>query len=95
MTRDMFDKVLERAEVTEEDGEHVLPEGRSLTLYVGHQGTNLTVARVAGVTFEDDALIARDQRGEIYVVGLGDVYAVSVAGAVEQKSSRKAGFRAL
>ena len=95
MTREMFDKVLERAECTEEEGEHVLPEGRSMTLYVSRQGSSLTVARVAGLRFDEDALFARDQRGEIFLLALDDVFVASVSGVVEQKSSRKAGFRAL
>jgi hypothetical protein len=73
-----------------DEGWMILPDGRSLTLYVAADGATLTVSRVHGMRLEGQLVHARTSKGEHYIVALEDAY----AGSVDAPSggTKKAGF---
>jgi len=92
MTDEMFDAILRKAEC-EKKGEHAkLPEGRTLSLYVAHQGCSLTVSRIVEVIQDGGLIEARNVKGELFILSRGDIFAASVAGGSKDGPSRKAGF---
>jgi hypothetical protein len=93
MTKDMYDTILARAECTAKDeGSSVLPEGRTLTLYLSRDGTSLQVSRVVELTLASSVVEAVNNKGELFVVALDDVFAASVQGGSKSSAGRKAGF---
>jgi hypothetical protein len=83
---------LQKAGATEHEGEHRLPDDKLLTLYAGHEGTSLTVQKVAKVRVEEGLIEATSAKGELFLVAIDDLFAVSVAGTAQSPSSRQAGF---
>jgi hypothetical protein len=94
MTVEMFKAILEKAECKTKGGESTLPEGRTIALYVAHEGVSLTISRLVSLRLDLDGLliVGRDHRGEMYLVALADVFAASVAGGSGDTPVRKAGF---
>lgn len=91
MTEQHFAAFLEAAETKKADkGWREAQEGRSLTLYAGHDGASLTVSRVEAVKLDGELVHAKTVRGELFVLALSDIY----GGAVDSppKGARKAGF---
>jgi hypothetical protein len=91
MTQDHLSALYAAAEAKKgDDGWMILPDGRSLTLYVAADGATLTVARVQAVRLEGQLVHARTNKGEHYIVALEDAY----AGSVDAPSgvAKKAGF---
>ncbi len=73
-----------------EDGWLSMPDSRSLTLQLAHNGVSLTVARIRSLRERGGILEARTAQGELYCLVSDDVFAVVVEGPKE--SARKAGF---
>ena len=73
-----------------EDGWQSMPDGRSLTLQLAHEGVPFTVARIRSLRERDAVLEARTIQGELYLMLAEDVFALVVEGPKE--STRKAGF---
>lgn len=93
MTDEMFRAVLETAAAkTDKDGWSALPEGRLMTLYAGHDGVQLTVAKVEAVKASGRVLWARSNKGETYVVSLDDLFAAALDRGNDTAAGRKAGF---
>jgi hypothetical protein len=94
MTETMYTALLDKAEAKKnDDGEAELPEGRTLTLYVAHDGCSMTVSRIVALRLEQAGVVeARDNKGESYVLGLDDVFAGSISGG-KTAEQRTAGFR--
>ena len=93
MTKDMFDTILERAEcVANDEGGSKLPEGRMLTLYLSRDGASLQVSRVIDLKLDSSVVEAVNNKGELFVVALDDLFAASVSGGSKLATGRKAGF---
>jgi hypothetical protein len=93
MTDEMFRAVLETAGAKmDKEGWSALPEGRLMTLYAGHQGVQLTIAKVEAVKTSHSTVWARSAKGEIFVVSLDDLFAAALDRGNETAASRKAGF---
>ena len=93
MTEEMFRAVLETAGAkSEKDGWTALSEGRLMTLYAGHQGVPLTVAKVEAVKTSQRTVWARTSKGETFVLDLDDLFAAALDRGAEAASGRKAGF---
>lgn len=94
MTETMYTTLLEKTEAKKtKGGEAELPEGRTLTLYLAHQGCSISVSRLVTLRLEQEGIIeARDNKGEIYVLSLDDVFAASIQGGSKSSPARKAGF---
>ena len=94
MTETMYTKLLDKAEATKsKSGEAELPEGRTITLYVAHDGCSMSVSRLVSLNLEQEGIIeARDAKGETYVLSLQDVFAGSIQGGSKSSPARKAGF---
>jgi len=91
MTQDHLSALYAAAEAKKgEEGWMILPDGRSITLYVASSGATLSVSRVQGVRLDGQLLHARTNKGEHYIMALVDAY----AGSVDAPSSatKKAGF---
>lgn len=95
MTETMYTALLDTAEAKKnKNGEAELPEGRTLTLYVAHDGCSMSVSRIVTVRLDkENVLEARDNKGEIYVLSLEDVFAGAIAGGGKGTAPRTAGFR--
>jgi hypothetical protein len=92
MTKQMFEAMLRRAECTmSSDGRAALPDGRTMTLYLSRSGASLQVARVVELQVNDALVEALDNRGELFIVAIDDLFAASVSAATT-KAGRKAGF---
>jgi hypothetical protein len=93
MTEEMLRIVLETAEgKSDKDGWVTLPEGRSLTLYLAHNGASLTVAKIGALRAAQGILRAKSAKGQLFVLALTDVFAAAIDGANESSAARKAGF---
>ena len=92
MTEAMLKAILTASETSLKDGFAELPGGRTLTLYVAHDGVSMSVGKVASLRVNDEILEARSNKGELYVLNLSDVFAASVSGSQEAGKGRKAGF---
>ena len=91
MTQDHLSALYAAAEAKKgEDGWMILPDGRSITLYVAADGATLTVSRVQALRLEGQLVHAKTHKGEHYIVALEDAY----AGSVDAPSgvAKKAGF---
>ena len=88
----MLESILGRAGCTSEDGRFLLPEGRTLTLYLARDGASLQVSRVVEVVTRENVVEALDHKGEIFMLGLEDLFAASVTGDSRTGPLRKAGF---
>ena len=91
MTQDHLSALYAAAEAKKgEDGWMILPDGRSITLYVAADGATLTVSPVQALRLEGQLVHAKTHKGERYIVALEDAY----AGSVDAPSSvaKKAGF---
>ena len=95
MTETMYAALLDKAEAKKnKGGEAELPEGRTLTLYVAHQGCSMSVSRLVAVRLgKDSVLEARSNKGETYLLSLDDIFAGSIAGGSKDAATRTAGFR--
>ena len=67
-----------------------MPEGRTLTLHVAADGVGLTISKVEALKPDGTQLVARNVRGDLYVVNVSNVFACALDGAEER--GRKAGF---
>ena len=94
MTETMFQAVLDKAGVKKGDGGRLqLPEGRALTLYLAHDGTQLQVGKVASLVVDGGMVETEDTKGEVFLLSLDDVFAASVSGeGKDGGGTRKAGF---
>ena len=93
MTDSMWNAVVEAAEVRREDsGRVVLPEGKSLTLYAAHGGVSLTVAKVSAARLEGGIVRAQNNKGDLFMVALEDLFAVAVEGGAAAATARKGGL---
>jgi hypothetical protein len=91
MTEEHLALLLKTAEAKKDaEGWVTMPESRSLTLYVAHNGASLSVTRVEALRTENGFLQARTAKGEIYLLTVDDVYAGSIDG--NKNTARKAGF---
>lgn len=92
MTRQMFEAILGRAGCSSDDGRWALPEGRTMTLYLARDGASLQVARVVEIVARETVVEALDHKGELFMLGLDDLFAASVSGDARTGPLRKAGF---
>jgi hypothetical protein len=94
MTETMYTTLLEKAEAKKgKSGEAELPEGRTITLYIAHDGCSMSVSRITTLRLEQEGLIeARDTKGETYLFALQDAFAGSIQGGSKSSPARKAGF---
>jgi hypothetical protein len=91
MTQDQLTAILDAISAkADKAGWSALPDGRSLTLYVAHDGVPLTVARVDTLSVKNGLARARTVKGEMYVIVLDDLFAVAAEGTPSQ--ARKPGF---
>lgn len=90
--RELLDLALERAGASEDAGARKLPDGKTLTLYVGTSSSPLSVAKITEVRLTKGVLEAKTGKGEHYLVALSDLLAVMVSGGSEPGAQRKAGF---
>ena len=95
MTESMYTALLEKAEAKKDkSGEAQLPEGRTLTLYVAHDGCSISVSKLVALRLEQEGLIeARNNKGETFVLSIEDVFAGSISGGGKGSAQRTAGFR--
>ena len=71
MTQDHLSALFAAAEVKKGDeGWMILPDGRSLTLYVAADGATLTVGRVQSLRLVGQLIHAKTNKGEHYIVAL-------------------------
>jgi hypothetical protein len=92
MTGPMLLSILDELRAKIVEGEHVLGEGRRITLYAAHDGVQLTVAKVEAVRVAGGLVRARNDKGELYLLELEDLFAASVDAGEKSSSGRKAGF---
>ena len=93
MTEDMFRVVLETANAkSDNDGWATLPEGRLMTIYAGHNGVQLTVAKIEALKSSSGILKARTSKGDVFVLHIDDIFATAVDAGSESAAARKAGF---
>jgi hypothetical protein len=92
MTGPALISTLEELHAKNVEGEYHLPEGRRITLYAAHDGVALTVAKVESVRLTSGLVRAKNDKGDIYVLSLDDLFAASVDAGSQSASGRKAGF---
>lgn len=94
MTEAMLRTILSEAQAKDgKEGEHVMPDGRRLTIYAAHDGVGLTVAKVEAVKIDRGVVRARNDKGESFLLSVDDVFAAAVeAGGAGGPAGRKAGF---
>ena len=93
MTEEMFRVVLETAGAkADKDGWASLPDHHMMTLYVGHNGVQLTVSKVTAVKTVGPICKARNLKGELFVLAIDDIFATALDGGGEAIPVRKAGF---
>ncbi|NUQ74801.1 MAG: hypothetical protein HUU21_14715 [Polyangiaceae bacterium] len=96
MTEEMLRTVLETAEAkadkSDKEGWATLPEGRSLTFYVAHNGASLTVSKISAVRVAQGIVRAKSAKGQLFVIGVQDIFAAALDGAGEPSAVRKTGF---
>jgi hypothetical protein len=88
----MFEAILGRAGCNGSDGRWTLPEGRTLTLYLSRDGASLQVGKVVEIVSRDTIVEALDNKGELFMLALDDLFAASVSGDARSGPLRKAGF---
>ncbi len=77
---------------TDKDGWFTLPEGRLMTLYVAHNGVQLTVAKVEALKNSGSIVRARSSKGETFLLSLEDIFAAAFDAGTESSAARKTGF---
>jgi hypothetical protein len=93
MTEAMYQRVLERAEAqSAKKGPAKLPEDKSITLYVASHGASITVANVVELALSEGIVEARNRKGELFVLDLGDILAAAIHTSDERGTGRRAGF---
>jgi hypothetical protein len=95
MTNAVLKAALDEAQGKPGEGGFVdLPEGRRITLHAAHGGVGLTVTKIERIAHEGGMVRARNERGEMFVLRLEDIFAVSIEGnrSGASGSPRKAGF---
>lgn len=93
MTESMYQRILERADAqSAKKGPAKLPEEKSITLYIGSHGASITVANVIELALADGIVEARNRKGELFVLGLGDVLAAAIQTSDDRGTGRRAGF---
>jgi hypothetical protein len=92
MTRDMFMAMLKRAGCKADGDQNGLEDGRSMTLYLSRDGASLQVGKVIALKEVDGIVEALNNKGELFMVHLDDLFAASVTGADDGSPARKAGF---
>lgn len=94
MTETVLKAVLEEAQGKAVEGGYVeVAEGRRITLHTAHAGVGLAVSKIERLAIEGGVVRARNERGELFVLALDDVFAASVEGNRSASGSpRKAGF---
>jgi hypothetical protein len=73
-----------------EDGWLSMPDGRSLSLQLAHEGVPLTIARIRSLRERDAMVEARTIQGELHLFLAADVFALVIESPKE--TTRKAGF---
>lgn len=93
MTEEMLKAVLETAQAKSDgSGAASLPEGRFMTLYAAHDGVSLAVSKVESVRVQHEVVRAKNSKGEVFVLALGDLFAAMIEPGSEGATVRKAGF---
>ncbi len=92
MTDAMLNTILKRAGAEQKGTKATLPEGRTLTFYVAHDGASMSASNIVATERESELLFARNKKGEEFVFALEDVFASSSTGASSTERGRKAGF---
>jgi hypothetical protein len=94
MTEEMFHAILGKADCKKEsEGRMSLPEGRTMTLYLAHDGTQLQVGKVTAVKQSGDIVETENAKGETFLLSLEDLFAASIVGkGKDGGGGRKAGF---
>lgn len=91
MTHDHLALILDnQAAKPDKEGWSVLTEGRTLTLYVSHDGASLTVSRIEAVLVKGGLVRARTVKGETFFLALDDVFCAAAEAPPAQ--GRRAGF---
>jgi hypothetical protein len=91
MTEEHLTAILKAADAKKDgQGWAAVQEGRLVTLYVGSNGSSVTVSRVEALRPVGPLLEARTTKGEVYILAMEDVF----AGQVEPQTqgARRAGF---
>ncbi|MCC6648821.1 MAG: hypothetical protein IT374_25055 [Polyangiaceae bacterium] len=73
------------------DGFTELPDGKSITWYVAHAGASMNVSKSTACKLDGALLVARNHKGEVYVVALADVFGAALEGG-SAVPARRAGF---
>jgi len=94
MTETVLKTVLDEAQGKAVEGGYVeVAEGRRITLHAAHAGVGLAISKIEKIAIEGSVVRARNERGELFVLSLEDVFAASVEGTRSAGGSpRKAGF---
>lgn len=96
MTEEMLRTVLETADAktdkSDKEGWAALPEGRSITFYVAHNGASLTVTKVSSVRVSQGIVRAKSAKGQLFLLSLPDIFAAALDGTGEPSTTRKTGF---
>jgi hypothetical protein len=94
MTETVLKAVLDEAQGKSVEGGYIeVAEGRRISLHAAHAGVGLVVTKIERIAIEGGTIRARNERGEIFVLALEDVFAASVEGSKATGGSpRKAGF---
>ncbi len=94
MTEKMFKTLLAKAEATSSKrGPASLPTGKTLSLYVAANGASMSVNKVTHIRLEGDVVEATNNKGELFLFALENLYAASISGAAgPSAAARKAGF---
>lgn len=94
MTETVLKAVLDEAQGKSVEGGYVeVAEGRRISLHASHGGVGLVVTKIERIAIAGGVVRARNERGELFVLALEDVFAASVEGTKSASGSpRKAGF---
>ena len=93
MTKDAFEALLTVAGAAEEDGVQHFGAGRTVTLHLSHGGAQLSVSRVETVKIQGELVEAHDQKGQVHLFAVADLFAATCSAPKEDAAGRSAGFR--
>jgi len=93
MTKEAFEALLAVAGVSEDGGSQHFGAGRTATLHLSHGGAQLSVARVESVQLRGELVEAHDQKGQVHIFSLDDLFAATCSAPKEDAAGRSAGFR--
>jgi hypothetical protein len=93
MSDELLKNVLEVVDAkADKDGWLSFPEGRLMTLYVGHDGVPLTIQKIEAVKITHGLVRARNAKGEQFIVADKDVFGAALDAGSDAAIARKAGF---